>query len=149
MFNSIDFRRVFTATAGAAILSTACVLGAVAPAKAADLSTADWQQSVNREIDRTMEMPSLRRPLDGRSVATLAVRFDDKGGYQGASIVKSSGDRAIDGAALRTARAVRYPVLPATAPRSVTMQLVYAEPGAEQPRHAPAAKPAPVQLASR
>jgi TonB family protein len=134
MFDRIDFRRIATAAAGAAVLSTACIVGAVAPAKAeapAALTVADWQQSVDREIDRTMRMPTLRHPFDGHAIATLAVRFDEHGGFDGATIAKSSGDAAVDAEALRTAREVRYPVLPVGlrgTPRTVTMQLFFAQP---------------------
>ena len=133
MFDRIDFQRIFTAAAGAAVLSTACVVGAVAPAKAADLApltVSGWRQAVDHEIDHTLRMPS-GAVLKDHAIATVAVRFDDHGGFDGASLARSSGDRAIDTEALRTAREVRYPILPAGlrgSPRTVTMQLFFANP---------------------
>ena len=133
MFDRITFQRILTAAVGATVLSTACIVGAVAPAKAADLApltVSSWQQAVDREIDRTLRMPN-SAALKDHAIATVAVRFDDHGGFDGASIARSSGDTAIDAEALRTAREVRYPVLPAGlrgSPRTVTMQLFFANP---------------------
>ncbi|MBV9843379.1 MAG: TonB family protein [Sphingomonadaceae bacterium] len=134
MFDRIDFQRIVTAAAGAAILSTACIGAAVAPAKAADvapLTVSDWQKSVDKQIDRTLRFPSGVAAMDGHAIATVAVKFDDHGGFDGASIAKSSGNEAIDAEALRTARTIRYPVLPSGLrgrAQTVSMQLLFAEP---------------------
>lgn len=135
MFDRIDFQRIFTATAGAALLSATCVFGAIGPARAATpaavaspLTVADWQHEVEARIADTLATPSdvLR---DGSSRhAVVNVRFDALGGFDGAAIAQSSGSRTVDREALRTARAIAYPVLPAGLrgrPQTVAMKLSY------------------------
>jgi TonB family protein len=165
MFDHTNFKRILTATAGAALFSVTCIAGAVAPAKAADvapITVADWQKNVDRQIDSTLQMPA-GAISDGRAIASVAVQFDEHGGFDGASIAQSSGNAALDAEALRTARAIHYPVLPSGLrgrPQTVSMKLLFAQPAdgnyareqaAADQLVADARKsgPAPVQIASR
>ena len=130
-FDRIDFQRIATAVTGALVLSTACVGAAFTPARAAEaaapLSASEWQADVERQIDANLRLPE-RALRDGRhAVATVGVRFDGQGGFDGATIVRSTGVAMLDEEALRTARSIRYPTLRG-APRTVAMQLYFGVP---------------------
>lgn len=125
-FDRIDAQRMLTAAAGAFLLSSACVLSAVGPARAAEpATTGEWQQRVERQIEANLRMPTSVRS-DVRGVATVRIRFDEAGRFDGATIVRSTGNPALDEEALRTARAIRYPALPA-GDRAVAMQLYFGQ----------------------
>ena len=131
-FTRSDMQRVAVSTVGALILSTACVAGAIAPARAAEpnapLTTGDWQARVSRQLDAKMSIPAFTLRNDDHAIATINVRFDADGVFSGASLAKSSGLAAIDSSALRTARAIAYPALPAGLrgkPQTVAVQLYY------------------------
>ncbi len=121
---------------GALILSTACVVGAVGPAKAATanapLTVGDWQADVEQQIDRVLRVPD--RSLGGRdhAVTTVSVRFDANGDFAGASVAKSSRIGAVDREALRVARNISYPALPQGLrgrPQTIAMQLYFGQAG--------------------
>jgi TonB family protein len=125
-FDAVDLQRVATASVGALVLTTACLAAAVAPARAAELSPASvsaWQTSVNQQIDRSLASQDVRSARQG--VATVRVSFDASGELAGAAIAKSAGDARLDDAALRTARGIDYPVLPAHIRNKPVLMKVY------------------------
>lgn len=127
-FDTIDFQRIAVSSAGALLLSAACVVGAVGTARAAEtnapLTINDWQQDVNRQIDDNLRVPA--RFDGGLAAATVAVMLNADGEFGSASIAKSSGNDAVDKEAMRVAHAISYPALPTGLrgrPREVTMQV--------------------------
>jgi TonB family protein len=114
-FDTSDIQRVAVSAIGALLLSTACVVGAVGPAKAA---TADapatmsaWQDHVEQQIDGTLRSPLAFFP-NGMAVATVNVRLAADGSVSDVKLAHSAGSRVLDREALRTAKAIRYPALP-------------------------------------
>ena len=111
MFNdsAANVRRVLTTAAGALVLSTACLAAAVSPVRAAEYGVTNWKAEVERSIDRELKAPA---HLNNGGTATVRVTLAS-GQVVDAALIKSSGDKAVDAEALRTARAVAYPDLPA------------------------------------
>lgn len=132
MFDTIDLQRFAVSATGALILSTACVVGAVGPAKAATQPTTieAWQSSVERRIDAAMPMPASVR-AGQHAVPQVALSFDAQGRFKGATLRRSSGVAEADAAAVRLARTISYPALPEAyrgQPRTVGMQLYFGAP---------------------
>lgn len=127
MFASQKIGRTATVTLASLVLSTATLAFATAPARASTASpVATWQDSVNREIDHTIRAPAAHASVNSLAAVLLDVRFDANGHFADASIKRSSGSREIDAEALRAARTIAYPPLPAEAAgRTVTMQLFF------------------------
>lgn len=127
-FDTIDFHRIAVSSAGALLLSAACVVGAVGPARAAEpnapLTISDWQQDVNEQIDNNLRVPA---NFDSKLAATtVSVVLNANGEFGGASVAKSSGHSAVDREAIRVARTIDYPTLPSGLrgkPQTVTMQV--------------------------
>lgn len=127
-FDTIDFQRIAVSSAGALLLSAACVVAAVNPVRAAEpnapLTISDWQQNVNRQIDKNLRVPT---NFDRKLAATaVSVVLDADGEFDGASVAQSSGSSAVDREAVRVAGAIDYPALPAGLrgrPQQVTMQV--------------------------
>lgn len=131
-----DIQRFAVSSIGALLLSAACVVGAVSPAKAAEanapLTVGDWQAVVEQRIDHTLRIPE--RALDKRdhAVTTVNVSFDRQGDFTGAGVAQSSGIRSIDAEALRVARTLAYPALPEGLrgrPQTIAMQLYFGQAG--------------------
>jgi len=129
-FDTIDFQRIAVSSAGALLLSAACVVSAVGPARAAEpnapLTVSDWQQEVGQQINANLRAPASFR--GEQATATVAVTLDADGEFTGARIAKSSGHGSIDREAVRVANAVDYPALPAGLrgrPQTVTMQVYF------------------------
>ncbi|WP_157219767.1 energy transducer TonB family protein [Flavisphingomonas formosensis] len=129
-FDKSDFQRFATASVGALLLSAACIVGAVAPARAAErnapLTVQDWKMDVERQIDATLRTPS----LEGRdhAAATVAIHFDADGKADTIAISKSSGIASADAEALRTANRVAYPALPSGLrgrPQTIAMMVYF------------------------
>ena len=139
-FDKTDLQRFAVSSVGAVALSAACILGVSAPVRAATpnapVTVADWQGAVERQIDSGMDAYSLRMDA-GKPVETvLALRFTAEGDYAGATVAKSSGKASLDAHAIKVARQVSYPALPAGyrgQPQTVAMRLVFglARDGAE------------------
>ncbi|WP_380874867.1 hypothetical protein ACFB49_01840 [Sphingomonas sp. DBB INV C78] len=113
-FDAIDLQRIAVSSAGALLLSAACVIGAVGPARAAEpnapLTVGDWQRDVNQQIDANLRAPASYR--GEAKAATVKLSFDANGNFDGAKVAKSSGSSAIDREAVRVANAIAYPALP-------------------------------------
>lgn len=129
-FDTSDIQRFAVSSIGAIALSAACVIGAAGPVKAATpntpLTIADWQQQVERKIGSAQERDGPARLAQ----AVVAVRFTAEGDFAGASVARSTGDRALDRRAVRIAQHVSYPALPVGlrgTPRTVTMHLYFGE----------------------
>ncbi|MFW2830281.1 energy transducer TonB [Sphingomonas sp. ID0503] len=125
-FDVIDFQRVAASTVGALVVSTACLAAAVAPARAAELkpvSVAEWQANVSHKIDGTVR--SFNVDPEKKGVATLRLSFDKSGELADAKLATSTGNRELDRVALRTARAIAYPALPATAQGKPVLMKVF------------------------
>lgn len=137
--DTTDIQRVAISSLGAIILSAACVMSAVGPARAADgnapLTTGDWQAQVERSIDQTLRVPDGALRNRSHAATTVAVNFDADGRYAGATIARSSRDASVDREALRVAKSIAYPVLPSGLrgkPQNVAMQISVSQPGYAQ-----------------
>lgn len=140
-FDKSDFKRFATASVGALLFSTACVMSAVAPAHAAErnapLTVQDWKANVEHQIDRHLRTPGLK----GRdhAAATVAIRFAADGSVANVAIARSSGVPAADQEALRTAGRIAYPALPSGLrgrPQTVAMMVYFGAADTETDRKA-------------
>ena len=140
-FDKSDFKRFATASVGALLFSTACVMSAVAPAHAAErnapLTVQDWKANVEHQIDRHLRTPGLK----GRdhAAATIAIRFAADGSVANVAIARSSGVPAADQEALRTAGRIAYPALPSGLrgrPQTVAMMVYFGAADTETDRKA-------------
>lgn len=129
-FDTTDFQRIAVSSAGALLLSAACVIGAVSPARAAEpnapLTISDWQANVGRQINAELRTPATFR--SDTATATVAIALDAGGDFTAAKVAKSSGNGAIDREAIRVASRIAYPALPAGLrgqPQTVTMQVYF------------------------
>ncbi len=122
--------------AGIAATVTALAIAAVptpASAKAfaaAPATAAAWQVNVEKQIDATLQMPSVALANRDHAIAQVRVRFNAEGEARSITLAQSSGDEAVDAEALRTAHAVRYPLLPVSLRgqnRSIVMQVYLAD----------------------
>ncbi|SNS82988.1 TonB family C-terminal domain-containing protein [Sphingomonas laterariae] len=113
-FDTIDFQRIAVSSAGALLLSAACVMGAVGPARAAEanapLTISDWALDVSQQIDAELRAPSTFR--GDAATARVQISFDAAGAFTGASVARSSGNGSIDREAVRVANAIAYPAFP-------------------------------------
>lgn len=132
--DATDIQRFAVSSIGALILSTACIVAAVAPAKAAEanapLTVGDWQAEVEQQIDRLLRSPARSLGQRDHAVTTVNVRFDAAGKLAGASVARSSRIGAIDAEALRVARSVAYPALPQGLrgrPQTIAMQIYFGQ----------------------
>jgi len=122
MFNSSiqTVSSAATVMLGTAFLAVSAV--AIASPARAD-TVPNFTQSVEANIAKTMRYPS---SIDNRGgVATVAVSLDANGGVTNASLVQSTGVRVLDAEALRTAKAVSYPVT--GKPRTIAMVLSFGQ----------------------
>ena len=123
IFANTDFRQIATAAIGALIVSTACVGAAVGPAKAA--TVASWQHKAEGRIATAAARSAATAPLRGAATASVAVSLDGAGKVDGARIVQSSGNAAIDREALVTAHNIAWPSLPGREAAEVRVNLVF------------------------
>jgi TonB family protein len=131
-FTNTDLQRFAVSAAGAIALSAVCVGAAVAPAKAAPapLTVAEWQQTVADRID-TMPKPRTMPEPSTLTQAAVTAHFNDEGEFAGATLARSSGNRAVDRSALRVAGRIAYPTLPAGlrgTPQDVRMNIYFGSP---------------------
>jgi len=149
-----DLSRIAVSAIGALAVSSACILGAVGPAKAAAPTTVPaWQTQVEHRIARaTPGMADHFGPVPG-AVATVAVHFSAAGEFAGATLASSTGFRLLDRHAVSFARSLRYPRLPDAVrghPQDVTMRLDYGPaPDEARPVRMVALPATGTQLASR
>lgn len=130
-FDKFDIQRTIVSATAALAVSALCVLGAAGPAHAEQTgpaNLAEWQSVVNQQIDRELRMPA--NALSGRNHAVAAVRvtLDPSGQASDIRVARSAGDRQIDKEAVRVAKAISYPALPATLSnrsRTVELQLYF------------------------
>jgi TonB family protein len=94
-----------TATAFAAsLLGTALVFAIPQAAQAATVTKADFVRTVEAQLKTEAFAPG-----DLSGVATIAVRIDADGQVVSANVAGTSGHKALDQAALQTAKSVAYP----------------------------------------
>jgi TonB family protein len=128
-FRKNELQRFIISSVGAVALSAACVGAAVAPAKAANapLSAAEWQDQVARKVDGLRETGRVTVP--GKlTKAEVAVHFSREGDFAGATLARSSGNKALDARAVTAASRISYPALPAGyrgQPQTVRMDLYF------------------------
>jgi TonB family protein len=109
--NATNVLNAVTVTLSTAVLAAAIIT----PVKAATPSTV--KAAIERSIDAQMQMPAAHSK---RGIATVSVRVDANGNVKSANLVGSTGTKAFDDEAIRTANAVSYP---AGKPRNVVMVL--------------------------
>ena len=97
-----NFRVCATAFA-ASLLGTALVFAVPQAARAATTNS-DFVSNVEAQLVRDSFVA-----VKGKGVATIAVRIDADGNIRSAEIAKTSGHRALDLAALASAKSVHYP----------------------------------------
>jgi TonB family protein len=93
-----------TATAFAASLLGTALVFAVPQAAQAATTNSDFVRVVESQLGRDSFAPA-----NTKGVATVAVRIDADGKIRSAEIAQSSGHRALDRAALASAKSVHYP----------------------------------------
>lgn len=127
-FDKYDVQRIAISAIGAITLSSACVLAAVAPAKAeAPATLAAWQGQVEQRVARANDMSGAPGAL---TRADVALRFTAEGDFAGARLARSSGSRPIDARAVQVASRVAYPQLPAMmrgSARDVTLRVYFGD----------------------
>jgi TonB family protein len=119
-FDKSDVQRIAVSSVGAMALSAACIFGVAGPAHAETAQVKTWKNAVEKQLDADGPVTGAN---DKVSEARVAVRFDSEGRYAGATLVKSSRDEEFDRVALRTARTLDYPALPA-AGQTVVVRLL-------------------------
>jgi outer membrane biosynthesis protein TonB len=150
-FEKSDFQRFVVSSVGAVAVSSAFLLAAAGPAKAASpaapVSTAEWQKQVERQISDSNDNLRMIEGSTKVHKVTLAARFTADGDYAGAAVASSSGNLRLDRTAVRIASQVNYPTLPAAyrgQPQTVTMRLFFGNDAAQVAR---AVARTPVQFA--
>lgn len=133
-FDHIDMQRTAVSGFGALLFSAACVFGAVGPAKAeTPVSIDQWQSNVQKQIDNHLAANG-SQVITENSKAVVRVMLDGNSKVASAKVIESTGVAALDEEALRTARSVAYPVLPArlsTQHTSVALEVFFGRtPGA-------------------
>lgn len=118
MIGNITHKSTTTIAALGAAFMTAGLLAYANPALAGEGQSVTAK--IEKSIDSTLRLPS-SSTLGKKGIATLAIRIDARGAVETVSLVRSSGDRAFDREALRTARETQYPAL--GKPRLVAMVL--------------------------
>lgn len=119
MTKSYAFRADALTTVAAASLALAATMATVTSVKA-ETATDGFRQTVEADIARQIREPGADLRAAG-GIATVAVRIDAQGRVLSTGLLRSSGTRAYDAEALRTARTVRYPAT--GKPRTVAMVL--------------------------
>jgi TonB family protein len=115
MFNidKSDIQRFAVSAVGAIALSATSLFAAAGPVKAATpLTVADWQSAVAQKVEAVREPINTASPSK-LTKAQVAVHFTADGDYAGATLARSSGNKAVDARALKVAAQVAYPALPA------------------------------------
>jgi TonB family protein len=127
----------FAVRAFATALAACAIMAVSAPVSARDpvpATLADWRAAVNRQIDAKLDLPAGGLRHGDHAVATVLVSLDADGRLADVALAEPTGEEAVDAEALRTARAVHYPPLPAGLrgrPRTIAMLLYFGEPGSE------------------
>ncbi len=124
-------RGLIIATLAAGLTLSALAAVPAPAAAAAPLTAVAWQANVEKQIERNLEMPDKAFTKHDHAIAHVRIHFDADGQQTGqVTLAKSSGEKAADVEALRTARAVRYPVLPTDLrgrERTIVMQVYFAD----------------------
>lgn len=121
---------------GAALIACSAAT-AGAPAWAGErvpATLAQWRAAVSRQIDARLDLPAGGLRHGDHAVETVLVSLDGEGRLTNVALAEPSDDEALDEQALRTARAVHYPPLPAAlrgSPRTIAMLLYFGEPASE------------------
>jgi TonB family protein len=127
--------RTLLATTVAASATALAIIAVPAPAAAKTIDAAPatssaWQAAVEKQIDANLKMPVGVLGRQDHAIAQVRVWFNADGEARTISLAQTSGDDAADDEALRTARAVRYPLLPTAVrgrERSILMQIYFAD----------------------
>jgi len=134
MLDKTDMQRIAVSAIGAAVLTSASVFAAAAPARAetrnAPQTVADWQRGVERQLHGAESAAVLKATDDRLRKVVLSARFTAEGDFAGAEIVQSSGEAVVDRQALRVADTVAYPPLPEGfrgQPQRVTVRLYFGD----------------------
>lgn len=118
-----DLQRFAVSAVGALALSTASILAAVGPARAATPATDSWTAAVEQKIAATDPTAAGVMPIAPKAAA-IRLTFTDAGNFAGATLARTSGNPAVDSRALRLANRIAYPALPAAyRGRAVTLLL--------------------------
>jgi len=112
-----SLRTLFTtliaaSAAGVALSAVPTPLWAASHADASSTASA-WQANVEKQINANLQVPTGAFSRADHATAEVRVKFDADGALRGIQLAQSTGDAALDKEALRTARAVRFPLLPA------------------------------------
>ncbi len=105
--SSIFASSLFT-NAAAGLFAVAATLATVSTVRA-ETGAADFRTQVESSIDKTLRLPQGNDDFR-TGIATIAVTINGKGKVEATHLVRSSGIAVFDREALRTARAVSYPV---------------------------------------
>lgn len=130
--------RPLLALAAALTLALPAVPALAATSSSAEPTTlTDWQNTVERKIDR-----SLRRPAGVRDgdmlIARIGVTFDAEGRAVAHRLIESSGLATADQEAERLAAQMAFPRLPQALrgqPRKIEMQIVFGTPASQMAVH--------------
>ncbi|MBU3078378.1 energy transducer TonB family protein [Sphingomonas quercus] len=121
-----EFRRTATALVGAAIFSTAALVAAVGPARAAAPATTDaWKATVESRLTDNLVTVRHSAGLDRHAIATVLVDVDGTGRVTDVQMLRSSGSAGLDKQALRRARTVDFPATPSGKAVHVQMNLIF------------------------
>lgn len=124
-------RSLFIAAIAAGLtVSAVAVVPAPAHAAVAPNSIVAWQANVEKQIDTNLRMPADALGYRDHATAQVNIRFNADGQAASVTLGKSSGERLVDAEALRTARVIRYPVLPTELrgrERTIAMQVYFAD----------------------
>lgn len=121
---------IIAAIAAGLTVSVIAVVPAPAHAAAAPNAVVAWQANVEKQIDNNLQLPSHALANRDHATAEVNIRFNADGQAGSVTLGKSSGDRAVDAEALRTARVIRYPLLPTELrgrERTIAMQVYFAD----------------------
>lgn len=152
-FNKSDLQRMAVSAIGAFTVSSACIFGAVGPARAeAPATVPAWQNVVEQRLPGIMARETSRLG-DAEGQADVALHFDANGAFAGASLARSTGIPTLDHRAVAIARTLRYPNLPEAMrgrAQDVTLRLNFGVDPLARPAEAPTRRgPAGTEMASR
>jgi hypothetical protein len=128
-FDTSDMQRFAVSAVGALAVSAATLFVAAGPVKAATPTVAAWEAQVADKIDAAREPGAVQNPTR-MTKAEVAADFTADGDFAGARLARSSGNRVIDGRALKVANRIAYPPLPAGlrgTPQTIRLNLYFGD----------------------